>query len=663
MNTRPKSFPTSLQQVADRWRSVTYAATDWWTLGASLLITMAVSTMGWRQDADAHRRQSQERADSVQRQINAELGRVKDLLAANEAFAAITFDLSAAAFGAFNQTTLQRHSALTQLQWLEWVADDDRFRFEFVTARELGRAFEIQAPTQGAGLARAATAPHYLVVKGGVTQPGYVLPEGLNVLFTPERLASYKAAIAHGKTLVSNVRPIVVRRKLGLEIVDKTEPGVIVSQPMYWYDMQSAGAQERLQYVRGFITLLIYPEQLLRETVVPLLPAGGSAYLAQEENGLWRSVAKVDSAGLVTLQLEGLDWVARDDDVVREAQLLDRTWRLVLREPPEDSALTQRWLQSGVIGVALTLLLAYALRRRRANLMRQAKLRQQLVQAQELSARNAELEERVAQRTEELSQSHQKLAHAQQELVRSERLASLGSMVAGVAHELNTPIGNGLMAVTTLQSQLTGIAQSLASGTMKRSSLEQFLGGAGEGLDLAQTSLKRASGLVSDFRDIAVPAERAQPSEVRLADAIAQALEASQLLIHSARIDCDVVCAADLCMQTSPYHLHHVLVAVLDNIVHHAFEPDERGKTHITASRNIAGVVQIAVGDTGCGIPANLLPRLFDPFFTTRMGQKHRGLGLHLAYAHVKLVLRGDITVTSVPGAGTVFTIALEDLA
>ncbi|OYU42795.1 MAG: hypothetical protein CFE44_21985, partial [Burkholderiales bacterium PBB4] len=179
------------------------------------MISMAVSYGGWRQDAEATRRQFEQGADSVQRQVNAELGRVKDLLAANEAFAAVTFDLSAALFVAFNQTTLQRHAALTQLQWLEWVADADRFRFEFVTTRELGRNFEIQNPVPGEGLARAASAPQYLVVKGGVVQPGYRLPEGLNVLFTPDRLALYQTATKGGHTLVSQVRPVLVRRQFG----------------------------------------------------------------------------------------------------------------------------------------------------------------------------------------------------------------------------------------------------------------------------------------------------------------------------------------------------------------------------------------------------------------------------------------------------------------
>ncbi|OYU42884.1 MAG: hypothetical protein CFE44_21485 [Burkholderiales bacterium PBB4] len=432
---------------------------------------------------------------------------------------------------------------------------------------------------------------------------------------------------------------------------------------MYWYDMQSAGAEERLQYVRGFITLLINPEQLLRQTVVPLLPSGSTVYLAQEEAGAWRSIAKVDSAGRVMMQLSGMDSEATDGDVVRMVKLMDQQWQLVLRAPPLGTELTHRWLQSGVIGWALTLFLAIALWRRRVNLVRQENLREQLAHAKELAARNAELEHRVMQRTEELSRSHHALAQTQRELVRSERLASLGSMVAGVAHELNTPIGNGLMAVTTMQSQVVDLSHSLQAGTMKRSGLDQFLGHLVEGLDLAQTSLKRTSLLVADFREIAVPAERAQATAVCLGDAIQQALEASQLWLQSARIRCVLNCPADLWVRSSPYHLQQVLVAVLDNIVHHAFDPQTQGQVQMEATLLGNGAAQIVVRDSGCGIAAELLPHLFDPFFTTRMGQKHRGLGLHQAYALVKLVLQGDIAVASSPGSGTVFTIVLEDLA
>lgn len=637
-------------------------ATDRWIVALAVFATVLVCMWAWRQDISAHHMQAEQRADSVQRQVNGELARVTDLLAANAAFASVTFDLSAASFAAFNQSTLPRHAALTQLQWLEWVPDTERFRFEFVTSRELGRPFEIRSPVEGKGLATAPTADSYLVVKGGVVQSGYRLSEGLNVLFTPERRGLYLDAIANAKTLVSNVRQVVTSKISAQGPQDVVEPGIIVSSPMYWYDMRTAESAERLGFIRGFITLLIQPQWLLRDTVVPLVSPGAMVYLVQEERGASKAVASIDALGHVQVRVEGLDFLELEGDIVRPVRLLDRQWNLVWRAAPAGHDSTFRWLQLGATGLVATLSLAYALMRRTANLRRRESLHQQAIVAKELAAQNAELERRVAERTQDLSAANQRLAQAQKELVRAERLGSLGTMVAGVAHELNTPLGNGLMAVTTLQSQLQVVSQSLASGAIKRSSLEEFFAMATEGIALADASLRRASTLVADFKEIAVPAARPRVQAVNLAGLIEEALASSVWMAQRDRITCDVQCAPDLRINTSVFHLQKTLMALFANVVHHAFEPNACGHMVVQALRRSDGCVELKVQDDGRGIAEDALPRLFDPFFTTRMGPQHRGLGLHQAYALVKLTLLGDIAVHSVEGGGAIFTITLPDL-
>lgn len=284
--------------------------------------------------------------------------------------------------------------------------------------------------------------------------------------------------------------------------------------------------------------------------------------------------------------------------------------------------------------------------------------------AAELRNVNEELEARVQQRTaalsaanEELSTAIARLKETQGQLVQSEKLAALGRLVAGVAHELNTPIGNGLMAVTTLASHHDEFRRECAEG-LRRSTLDRFVGNVGAAADIATRNLERAAELIASFKQIAVDQTSSQRRSFDLGQMVEEIRTAlgPTLSRSGHRVMQDI--APDLRLDSYPGPLGQVLTNLIDNAVKHAFGDRRDGTLRIDAQALDGLRVRILVSDDGCGIPAEHLGRIFDPFFTTRLGQGGSGLGLHIVHNIVTGMLGGSIEVESTPG-GTRFTLTL----
>ncbi|MBF1165389.1 MAG: hypothetical protein HXL68_10130 [Dechloromonas agitata] len=281
---------------------------------------------------------------------------------------------------------------------------------------------------------------------------------------------------------------------------------------------------------------------------------------------------------------------------------------------------------------------------------------------------NVELEARVQKRTEELraantalSTTVEHLQMAQTELVRSEKLASLGSLVAGVAHELNTPIGNGVMAVSTLRGALKTFRERSAEG-LKRSLLDSFVESVDTGSLIAERNLERAAELVTSFKQVAADQTTSQRRAFYLDEVVHEiALTLGPSLRHSvAQLNVDI--PEGIRMESYPGPLGQIIANLITNATIHAFTDRQQGQIRIVALASDQQV-QIWVGDDGVGIPANLLPRIFDPFVTSRMGRGGTGLGLHIAHNIAQNVLGGRISATSVEGSGTVFELEIPLVA
>lgn len=281
---------------------------------------------------------------------------------------------------------------------------------------------------------------------------------------------------------------------------------------------------------------------------------------------------------------------------------------------------------------------------------------------------NVELEARVQKRTEELRKANTELSMlvdhlqmAQDELVRSEKLASLGSLVAGVAHELNTPIGNGVMAVSTLRGTLKNFRERSAEG-LKRSLLDSFVDAVDTGSLIAERNLERAAELVSSFKQVAADQTTSQRREFRLDEVVHEiALTLGPSLRRSvAELSLDI--PDNIRMDSYPGPLGQIVTNLIANATMHAFEDREQGHIRLYA-RAGEKRVQIWIADDGVGIPASLKPRIFDPFVTSKMGRGGTGLGLHIAHNIAVKVLGGRIAATSVEGHGTIFELDIPLVA
>lgn len=285
---------------------------------------------------------------------------------------------------------------------------------------------------------------------------------------------------------------------------------------------------------------------------------------------------------------------------------------------------------------------------------------------QEILELNTQLEARVAQRTSdlqsanfELSQTLGTLNMAKDQLVQSEKLAALGALVAGVAHELNTPIGNGLTVASSLEYRVQEFDRLMASG-LKRSDLQSFIDDTRQAADILSRNLMRAGALVASFKQVAVDQTSSQRRRFSLSSVASEILITLNPAIRKSACTVSMDMQNDLRMDSYPGPLGQVLANLINNAIVHGFDGGKIPGT-ITLVARAEGVSQVVVQvrDAGRGIQKADLHRVFEPFFTTRLGQGGSGLGLHIAHSIVTGVLGGSIDVSSEAGSGATFTLTL----
>ena len=286
-----------------------------------------------------------------------------------------------------------------------------------------------------------------------------------------------------------------------------------------------------------------------------------------------------------------------------------------------------------------------------------------------LQRMNEALESRVAARTHDLAASNaelsatvEQLRRAQVELVRSERLASLGSLVAGVAHELNTPLGSALLVATTLGDGIEELRRKLGTGELKRSTLDAFLEQQAEAQALIVRNARRAAELIGRFKQVAVDQTSEQRRRFDLAEVVEEVIGTLQPRLRKTPHQVVVDIAPGLAMDSYPGPLGQVITNLVLNALLHGLG-EEPGEVRVVASRHDEESVALSVSDNGVGIPAEHLSRIFDPFFTTKLGEGGSGLGLHIVYSLVQRSLGGRIDVDSRPGRGACFTVVMPAVA
>ena len=259
----------------------------------------------------------------------------------------------------------------------------------------------------------------------------------------------------------------------------------------------------------------------------------------------------------------------------------------------------------------------------------------------------------------ELVQSLHHLEMTRGHLVESEKMASLGGLVAGVAHEINTPVGIAVSAASYLQDRTDSIRDKLERGTLAQADLKSYLDDAAQSARLLLSNANRAAQLVQSFKQVAVDQTSDERRHFDLRKYIEETLLTLQPELKGTRVAVRVDCAAGIEMDSYPGPLAQVVTNLVLNSLQHGFEPGMPGTIRISAHAAADDEVIIHCEDDGRGIPQGLHDKIFEPFFTTRRGFGGSGLGLHLVYNIVTIRLNGSIEVTTRAGGGTLFVIRL----
>ncbi|MFY2508263.1 ATP-binding protein [Vibrio pectenicida] len=268
-----------------------------------------------------------------------------------------------------------------------------------------------------------------------------------------------------------------------------------------------------------------------------------------------------------------------------------------------------------------------------------------------------ELEHRVDERTEELQKALEVLKATQEELVRSEKLSGLGSLVAGIAHELNTPIGNAIVVASSLKEFNHIFIESTKEG-IRRSALDTYIEQSGQSADSIERNLQRAAELISSFKQVAVDQSSYQRRRFELDEVLHELRITMSPSLSRSQIILSEECPQAINMDSYPGPLTQILMNLLSNALVHAFT-DHDHRTIEIKGQQIEDKAIITVTDNGQGIAQENLAKVFDPFFTTRLGQGGSGLGLNIVYNLVTDLLGGNIQVTSEFGQGCCFILTL----
>jgi PAS domain S-box-containing protein len=284
----------------------------------------------------------------------------------------------------------------------------------------------------------------------------------------------------------------------------------------------------------------------------------------------------------------------------------------------------------------------------------------------EIREMTMQLEDRVRQRTLNLEQANQELAaamqslkHTQGELIRSEKMAALGSLVAGVAHELNTPIGNSVTVASTLEDKTRELLREMNSGTLRRSSLDQYLQSAATGTALLMRTLNVARELIRSFKQVAVDQSSSQRRRFDLQKALEEVMATLAPMYKKGPYTLVADLSPGIQMDSFPGPLGQIVTNFMTNALAHAFEGRSAGCMTLSCRLVDESHAEVSFADDGIGIAEVDQKRVFDPFFTTKLGRGGSGLGMNIAYNLVTGVLGGEIRLESKLGTGTRFTMLL----
>ncbi len=277
-----------------------------------------------------------------------------------------------------------------------------------------------------------------------------------------------------------------------------------------------------------------------------------------------------------------------------------------------------------------------------------------------IAKRTAENELRASK--ERAEKALEDLREAQQNLIAAEKLAALGGLVAGVAHEVNNPIGISLTVASSFARRCEDFASEVATGPLRRSRLDEFLDGGRDAASQLVANLQRAGELVHSFKQVAVDRSHAERRQFDLKELTDQIIASLRPVLKKSQIALHVDVPSGIQMESYPGSYGQVLTNLFLNCVVHAF-PSGRAGSVVVEARQVREDVDIFVSDDGVGMSEDIQRRALDPFFTTRRNEGGTGLGLHIIFNLVTQQLGGRMTFESRLGWGTRFRITIPRVA
>ncbi|GAB2837575.1 hypothetical protein GCM10027277_00460 [Pseudoduganella ginsengisoli] len=357
---------------------------------------------------------------------------------------------------------------------------------------------------------------------------------------------------------------------------------------------------------------------------------GNAGYLVRQapdgELALWSAQARPPELILLDIRMPGIDGYEVCRRLKADPQLRDTP--VIFLSAQYDTDDKVRGFQAGAVDfIAKPYQSEEVLARTRAHI------------------RLARTQAALASSNGELSRALAELKSARQEIMRSERMAALGALVAGIAHELNTPIGNTVLAASALDDRAREFFSNIDQG-LRRSELERFGADTCKATGLMLRSLQRAADLIECFKQVAVDQTSSQRREFDLATLVEGMAKTLGPSLREAGVEMATGVALGIKMDSYPGALCQVITNLTRNSLVHAFAPGAGGAIALTASVDGAAV-RLEFADNGAGIPADHMARVFEPFYTTRMGEGTGGLGLHVVHSLIVNVLGGTIEVHS----------------
>ncbi len=278
----------------------------------------------------------------------------------------------------------------------------------------------------------------------------------------------------------------------------------------------------------------------------------------------------------------------------------------------------------------------------------------------ELEQTNQNLESLVKARTSEIEQTLENLKNTQDMLIENEKMASLGALVAGIAHEVNTPLGVGLTGSSFLREKVEQLQELFDDQALTQNALKEFLQQADETSAIVEENLHRADDLIASFKQLAVDQTSDQTFTFNVYDSLHSSLTSLNHVLQKQKIQSILSCDEQLTTNNNAGSVSQVATNLIMNASIHAFDDNTPNPTiEIKVIELPNNGLEIQFIDNGKGMAEEVIEKVFEPFFTTKRGQGGSGLGLHLVYNLVTRKLKGTITVQSELGKGTTFIVKI----